>query len=855
MQRRSKPPPLNRQRALVGRATLVEEAELALQKHDVVVLLGLPGVGKTRILENIYERYSKGAFIDLEGAESFSEIEARWREAVGARPDETLGALLAEHAGRTFFVDHAEDVPLDSFIDRARQHGGRFVVASRTPLSVDRALECFVGQLDENDALELLEAVLDAAAIDSRALDRATLASLLERVDRLPLGIEIIGAWLKSFSPEALLRVFTLDLPSREAEKYASLEVALELVWHSLSEEEHGLLFALAPFRAGGTIEAIERATKRSSLRVLEALRRRSLGTFANGRFRLLHAVEDFARRKLESREDIDEVHLQWARSVLADFVDLRARRVARAVDLERLTLERKNLVAIAERFRERDVALFAEARLTLHPLVLRRGPIFERDDAGDRALARMDAEHPLARALLLARGEEARLRGSVIDAVAAAERVRGDSTDRIAMEAERLLAWASRSTGGWDDAETILERAREGAARLEDPLLQAQVLVDLGFVLLRRGKVDRARESFEHARDLFLDAGNDVEVGIVSSHLGVTLQRSGAAIRAREMHELALRIHEREGNERFIGAEHMHLGYIAIDLGEHDRAQTHFDTAIAYLSAVGERPLTTVVELGRVRLAIDRGRLEEAASSLERSERWLRAQSGREGSASYEATRLRGHLAALRGDFKNAVLTYESASQAQLHSELGIPAMYFRSYAAHRTGLIFNELPVDMPDRFNGTHALEQLGIELLRAATAGTQPPAVSGDQRARSFELRLVLELVASRKTGELILGGAGRWFSVEGHRVDLARRGAVRLILIALVHARQRGEVLTLDDLIVAGWPEERILADAAKQRAYSAIWTLRSLGLESWLVSDELGYRLREGLTVRETNES
>jgi DNA-binding SARP family transcriptional activator len=80
---------------------------------------------------------------------------------------------------------------------------------------------------------------------------------------------------------------------------------------------------------------------------------------------------------------------------------------------------------------------------------------------------------------------------------------------------------------------------------------------------------------------------------------------------------------------------------------------------------------------------------------------------------------------------------------------------------------------------------------------------------------------------------------------GREVDLSRRKNVRLVLLALARARndEPGVPLAGEALIEAGWPGERMRADAATKRLHTAIWTLRSLGLEDLLVSRDDGYLL------------
>jgi DNA-binding SARP family transcriptional activator len=45
------------------------------------------------------------------------------------------------------------------------------------------------------------------------------------------------------------------------------------------------------------------------------------------------------------------------------------------------------------------------------------------------------------------------------------------------------------------------------------------------------------------------------------------------------------------------------------------------------------------------------------------------------------------------------------------------------------------------------------------------------------------------------------------------------------------------------LLAAGWPGERMRPDAATKRLHTAIWTLRSVGFETLLLTEGDGYLL------------
>src|SRR5207245_1149705 len=87
--------------------------------------------------------------------------------------------------------------------------------------------------------------------------------------------------------------------------------------------------------------------------------------------------------------------------------------------------------------------------------------------------------------------------------------------------------------------------------------------------------------------------------------------------------------------------------------------------------------------------------------------------------------------------------------------------------------------------------------------------------------------------------LTIGDDARWFQVgAGEKVDLSKRRAPRLILLALLEHRGKNRGVTLEEIIAAGWPGERIQPEAAAARAYTAIKTLRARALRDVLARAE-----------------
>jgi hypothetical protein len=80
--------------------------------------------------------------------------------------------------------------------------------------------------------------------------------------------------------------------------------------------------------------------------------------------------------------------------------------------------------------------------------------------------------------------------------------------------------------------------------------------------------------------------------------------------------------------------------------------------------------------------------------------------------------------------------------------------------------------------------------------------------------------------------------------------------MRRILGALVEARSAlpARSLSAVDLVRAGWPDERIRPDAAKNRLHVMLTRLRGHGLRGVLVGDDLGYALAREVSIEVVEE-
>ncbi|MCB9596684.1 MAG: hypothetical protein H6719_28425 [Sandaracinaceae bacterium] len=139
---------------------------------------------------------------------------------------------------------------------------------------------------------------------------------------------------------------------------------------------------------------------------------------------------------------------------------------------------------------------------------------------------------------------------------------------------------------------------------------------------------------------------------------------------------------------------------------------------------------------------------------------------------------------------------------------------------------------------------ALRPQNVAALRARYREIRP--LAPDMPEADFDglARTVAEVVSALSGGaRVVVEEHARTLTFDGETLDLSRRALLWRLVQRLLEAREAapGEPVTADQLIEAGWPDERILPEAARGRLYTAIRGLRRGGLEALLWSRDGGY--------------
>jgi predicted ATPase/class 3 adenylate cyclase len=509
--------------ALVGRDEEIEGLRAVLARPGVrlVTLTGAGGIGKTRLAvqaaAGLPDEFPDGLWwVGLaplsRGEQVLSSLAQVLgvREAGGAGLESTVAARLD---GRRMLIvlDNAEHLlpELADVVVRLLAASDRLVVlaTSRERLQLSAEHVYPVPPLSAANAVALLQE--RAAAAGVRVEQSPVLGRVCERLDRLPLALELAAAGLRVFSPAQLLdRIGSrLDLFTgpRDAEpRHRTLRATIEWSHDLLTGPEQALFRRLAVFAGDCTLEAAE-AVCRPEPGALDGLLDKCLVVRGDDapepRFGMLESIRDFAAERLAAEGEAPGLrarHAGYFRS-LAERMDA----ALRAGEPEErpvavLAADIGNLRAAVEFGLDTgDTEVVRQITAALHMYWEIYGLYSEARSWLDRALALSDVQDVTRQRLLSALAGFARMQGDYVAAQAAS-----DEAASLAMALagemelfESLLA-RFRSASSKDDlrtAEALLTEALGVALAAGNGVGTSACRLGLVSMANRQGRHDEA--------------------------------------------------------------------------------------------------------------------------------------------------------------------------------------------------------------------------------------------------------------------------------------------------------------------------------------------------------------------------
>jgi predicted ATPase len=721
--------------------------------------------------------------------------------------------------------------------------------------------------------------VLDEEAADDTA-------GIVHRLGGVPLAIELASARARTSSFGQLLA----ELPPLHEGGPSALDCAIAGSWERLEPWQRAALEQLSVFVGTFDIEAAEavldlagHAPAHSAIEAIAALRERALlgtvGSEPPGRPRLAidRSVRQYARERLALAER-DATLLRHARhyAAVGHVWGERHETSFRGPEaLAWIAREADNLFAVHRRLMGRgreETELAIRSTLVLDPLLAGAGPASLRLSLLDasvsaaereridreihvRALeARADAHRSLGQgrpavadaqcALALASsGGHKQAVGRVLRLLATLALMQGRLAEgrglaeqactvdretghrREEARALGLLGSVEALEGDLETAWSTFERAIAMHREVGDLRFETVDVGNLAVVAHDSGRLTEARMLCDRAIGLCRDAGNLRLEGEVLGLLASVAHESNRLEEARECYQRALTIHREAGNRRAEGTLLAHYGVLLAEMGDGESARAAYARALSLLRECRDRPNEAFVLGALAALEARERSLESARSALTNAGESLEGTC--EPRARAALNLWRGHLelalareAGTQGDEARAAMLIEAARARFDHG------------GAADHGEVRRVADVRLARR--------ALGMAI-DAVERGDAQPAGDGAHSPP-----------ADLPSHSLVVCAHGRWFRAPGGEVvSVARWRPLQRLLERLAERREiaPGEPLPVETLVAAGWPGERMLPKAGATRVYTAIASLRRLGLRGMLVRDERGYLLREDVPI------
>jgi predicted ATPase/class 3 adenylate cyclase len=282
----------------------------------ILTIVGPGGTGKTRFAIELARLLSDDAdggtvFVPLAPLRDAEFVLQTLADRLGSSSPDP-GAIAARVGERRTHVvcDNLEHLlpgaarPLAELV--AAAPALRLIATSREPLRVQGEAELDLPPLVHDDAVQLF--CERARAVRPDVTETVAVAELCDRLDRLPLAIELAAARTKLLAPEALLerlgdRLDALKGTRDAEERHSTLRATIAWSYDLLDEDDQELFASLGVFRGGCTLETAE-AVCNADLDTLaslldKSLLRRRTGRLGEERFWMLETIREFALERL----------------------------------------------------------------------------------------------------------------------------------------------------------------------------------------------------------------------------------------------------------------------------------------------------------------------------------------------------------------------------------------------------------------------------------------------------------------------------------------------------------------------------------------------------------------------------
>ncbi len=648
-----------------GRESVLSELRLWLDDPvaRLITLLGTGGIGKTRLAMELARRVPQAAFVPLAAltephavAEAIAAALTPVREAPAVSRIVNALTTAADAPPFLLVLDNAEHLAeaVGAVVSAllAQVPRLRVLVTSQRVLGISGERQLALAPLDtpgDPQSSPSVRLFLDRAravrpGFPTDAASLADVARICERLEGLPLAIELCAGWAETLGTRQMLEMLNqrfellvsrrTDIPAR----HRTLRAAMEYSYLQLSKPMQEFLVHLSVFRGGWTLAAAAQICTGGSvpeaLSLLAQMRTRSLvvadeARMGDGmRYKMLESLRDFAgeQRTLGQARQHGAAHAAYFARFVEDAV-ARTQGEESLLWTARLEDETENIRAALEYFvsqRQNEAAGALTAAIS--PVWTAAGHPRDAHEWIKRVLAmELAVELAMEAAVLPERLLRPHLRARLLTAQGEALRVLSDFpaateslTQALALWRElgdkagitqcvALLGITAMLNGDFERAEALLAEALPLARGLGDLTLLAQVLNDLGRIALAAQDWPTALERLSEGLALRRQSGDTRLVCSSLGNVALVNRYQGHYAAARVLLQEAASIQERHGVVWFSSTA-LNLATVERLDGCYSESLRLLGDALGSARAQGERRVTAwcVKEIGHLAAALE---------------------------------------------------------------------------------------------------------------------------------------------------------------------------------------------------------------------------------------------------------